>query len=947
MPGPGFAVAARPLTATSLPSALAARARAEPEELAILVDGGDELTFGAWEERSGKVASGLAGRGVAVGDRVALRFGASSWTAFAVAYTAVVEAGAVAVLVPAGLADPDARRIITASGAVGVLCSVDLVPRPASAVWTAHPDEVAGSHYRERATPPVAPTALAELSHPLSPMIPARPRARTGGEVAVAPRRPLSGWLVHTWAPGSPAGQQALAHALVGNAGHSASLARFTPAGLCALVARLGASSLGITPGLADALLESSCAAAHLASVSEVVLSGERRDQEVLPRLAAAFSRASVVSADRHPDDDGDDLAPAGASQLGMLWHEQLAPGSFNLPCLVRRYRGSLDIDSFGRALAELTRRHEPLRTNFELRRGDPRLVVRPSGSELAVVDLEHLPPGQRDVQVAELIAAATTRPFDLVASPLFAPHLVRLAADDHLLVVRLHHTAFDDWSVEVFRRELSSLYASFLAGEAPTLPDPVAFSDVCRRQRARVDGDAGAAARAWWREQMTGSPFAAQLSLGEPEQLGPDRPGAGEPLHHDLDPDLARRVRALSRGMRATPFMTTLAAFGVLLSRRTGQDDLVLASVVAGRSTSELEPLIGCLTKKVLLRLRLDGDPTFRDVVNKTRSTVLGALSHQDLPFEAVVQEALGRAAAAHGVAAQVPVVFQGETPQRARLVLPGIRAEPYEAPAAARREQHFSTRRRGDDVSVRPAWGDGAYLGTFLLLSLLEAEEGLSLVARGVFHRPAAVGLLRELETLLEEVVAAPDRPLAGLGGGLAPGEGELLLRGLRLSPARLEEALARCPGVSEVAVAVTDAGVGGSQLVAYVVADRHPPPTLAQLRATLWAVRPGSPWPAAAVLVDALPRGADGLLDLDALPPPPPEAAREPAPEAALLTALWSSARGEPQTAAASYWQDFAFLQALAEARAAGLAITDDQVTRSRTPEMLAAAMAADAE
>ncbi len=523
----------------------------------------------------------------------------------------------------------------------------------------------------------------------------------------------------------------------------------------------------------------------------------------------------------------------------------------------------------------------------------------------------------------------------------------MRLGTDDHLLVVRLHHTAFDDWSVDVFRRELSTLYAAFVAGGEPGLPDLVPFSDVCRRQRARLDGAAGAAARSWWREQMDGAPFAVQLPLGLPGQLGPDRPGAGEPVRHDLDPDLAQRVRALARRLRATPFMTVLAGFGVLVVRRTARDDLVLASVVAGRGSTEVEPLIGCLTKKVLLRLRLDGDPSFAEVVARTRTAVLGALSHQDLPFEAVVQETLGRAAAAHGMAAQVPVVFQGETPQQARLVLPGIRAEPFEVPGAARREQHFSARRDDDEGrSARPIWGDGAYLGTFLLLSLLEAQEGLALVARGVFHRPAAELLLQDLEALLEEVVTGPDRGLAGLaqaGSGEPPGD-ELLLRGVRLRRSRLEEALVRCPGVAEVAVALEDPDGRGPRLVAYVVADRHPPPTLAQLRAALWAARPGSPWPAAAVLVDTLPRVTGGGVEVAALPTPPLEPVGEAAPEAALLTALWSAARNEPMRPDDGYWQDFTFLQALAEARAAGLVVSDEQISLSRTPEMLAAAIAA---
>lgn len=642
------------------------------------------------------------------------------------------------------------------------------------------------------------------------------------------------------------------------------------------------------------------------------------------------------------------DPAPAGASQVGMIWHEQLAPGSFNLPCLVRRYRGKLDVDALGQALAELAIRHEPLRTTFEIDARGPRQVVRPSGAALEVLDLSGLPLAVREAAAAHLISESSTLPFDLTEGPLFAPHLVRLATNDHLLVVRLHHTVFDDWSVDVFRRELSVLYASLLSGEPPDLPSPNRFSDVCRRQQEQLDGTTGADDRAWWREQMSGAPFAVQLPLGRPEQLGPDREGAGEPLRHDLDTDLARQVRALARRLRATPYMTVLAAFGLLLARRTGQDDLVLASVVSGRTTANEEPMIGCFTKKVLLRLRLDGAPGFAEIVARARRTVLGALAHQALPFESVVQEALGPPAAAHGIAPQVPVIFQGETPQLARLVLPGIRAEPYEVPAAARREHHFSARREDDaGAAARPLWGDGAYLGTFLLLSLFEAEGGLALVARGVFHRPAAEELLDDLEALLEEIVASPDAPppVDGRSGPLEAGraEDEICWRGLRLRPARIEKALAACPGVSEVAVTVTD-HTGEPTLTACVVPDRSPPPTLAELRAVLWAALPGSPWPAAAVMVDTLPRRPDGSLEVAVLPAPK-AIAEEPAAAAALLASLWSAYGGRPQGAGDSYWQDFAFLPAVAEARAAGLPITDEQVMRCRTPEMLAAALAAE--
>ncbi len=1020
------------MSATTLVGALAEQAADRPDDDAIVVDGADGLRFGAWAERSAALACWLQQR-VVPGDPVALRFDAGSWAAFAVAYMGTLQAGTVAVLVPAGLADADAARIIKASGAVGVLCPASLAPAAPSPLWSAHPDDVQPGP--RPPLPPVRLAAPAEITYPLSPMARPRPLSRSHADLADAALaaaeladaelvdtelvdteladtelRPRAGWLVHTWAPGTRAGHEALLHALGGRDGGAASLASFSPAGLCRLIARTGATACGLTPGLAAALLAAGCAEqGQLDPVLRVVVSrspghpglkawpdpsrrgaGRRgpaqrgrqdsgRDaDQLLPvgidqdrpgglgsgaavpgwldaGLKAAFPRATVHHGEEPQGEepqavvDGTDSqadpTPAGASQLGMLWHEQLSPGSFNLPCLVRRYRGKLDVDAFRLALAELARRHEPLRTTFELSGRGPRLVVGSDGAALAVVDLSELPVVDRDVRAAELIAAASERPFDLVEGPLFAPQLVRLAPEDHLLLVRLHHTAFDDWSVDVFRGEMSALYASFRAGEPPSRPESVRFSDVSRRQRARAEGHAGVEAHAWWRQQMAGAPFPVQLPLGRPDQLGPDRPGAGEPLRRDLDDDLAIQVRALARRLRATPFMTVLAAFAALLARRTGRDDLVLASVLAGRSTAEQEALIGCLTTKVLLRLRLDGAPTFPEIVARTRASVLGALSHQGLPFEAVVQETIGIPAAAHGVAAQVPVVFQGETPQQARLVLPGIQAEPFQAPAAARRERHFSTRRReGDDPSTPPPWGDGTYQGTFLLLSLMEAKQGLALVARGVFHRPAAEELLAELENLLEEMVAAPDgRPPAGGEAKRPTPPDEVNLRGLRLRPTRIEQALALCPGVAEVAVGVVEMDGAGPSLVAYVVPD-YQPPTVAELRATLWSILPGSPWPAAVVHLDALPRTPDGRLDLSVLAAPTLKPATPAAPEAVLLSALWSSARGEPVGVGESYWQDFTFLQALADARAAGLPVTDEQVTRCRTPEMLAASLAA---
>ncbi len=180
-------------------------------------------------------------------------------------------------------------------------------------------------------------------------------------------------------------------------------------------------------------------------------------------------------------------------------------------------------------------------------------------------------------------------------------------APDDHVVVVRVHHTVFDDWSVDVFRRELSALYGARVAGATSPLAEPAtSYAAFSRRQQAALAGSRGDDQRAWWRKELAGAPLATQLPAGEDT-----RPQAA--LRVDLPPALAAGVRALAPRLRATPYMTVLSAFSALLARITGQDDLVIATVVAHRDRTDVEPLIGCFTKKVPLRLRVEGRPDVR----------------------------------------------------------------------------------------------------------------------------------------------------------------------------------------------------------------------------------------------------------------------------------------------------------------------------------------------
>jgi hypothetical protein len=923
---------------------LAARAATTPEAVAFWVAGGDDLTFAAWEARSNATARGLLARGVGPDDRVALLFGSREWADFACAYMAVRKCGAAAVLLSPGAASADLARALSHAKAAGLVHASGLDPSQ-SVAWAAPvADLERGQH-----TAPVSgvewatPTDVAYVAAPLAP-----PRALALLDGDPSGEEELGdGWFVHTWAPGTPAAHRVVRLVLGGRCLAAASLAVFDAFRLYALLAEHGAVACGLTSGLAAALVSAGVSRhGELPRLTRLEVSGAMGGQ-LQARLAATFPGATVVPLDGPvpPAGAGDTeeaSAPVAVSQEPMLWHEQLSPGSFNLPCLVRRYEGPLEVGALEWALGELVRRHRPLRSTFALVAGEPRQVIHAHRwFSLDTVDLAGLPPGERDAAVSRLLADATTRPFDLVTGPLFEPRLVRLGPDDHLLVVRLHHTVFDDWSVDVFRRELSALYAARLEGVPSPLVEPsTTFADFCHRQRATLDGEAGADQRQWWRRELEGGPLSVQLPLEGP-------PVPGEPVRMDLPPSLAAGLRALAPRLRATPFMAVLAAFSVLVARHTGLDDLVIATVVANRNATDLEPLVGCFTKKVPLRLRVDRAGTFADLVAHTRSSLLGALAHQDVGFDAAVQEALGGPAADHGVVPQVAVVVQGEAPRRVSMVLPGLTSGPFEVPTEARRERHFSA---GPDKAETARWGEGIYLGTFLILSLLETPEGMALVARGVFHRPAGRRLLEDFQGLLEEVVAAPYGRVSELAMGgrrvAVPSDDEVDLRGFRMNRRRLEGALARGPGVADAAVAVREVAGHGPRLVAYVVADGERPPSLAHLRDVLWATLPGTLSPAAVVTVDSLVRLPDGRPDLDVLPAPAPPAGgrRDHDPVAVLLAAMWSEVAGRAVGPSTSYWQDFSFLQAVAEAREAGLAFSDEQVARCRTPEMLATALAA---
>jgi amino acid adenylation domain-containing protein len=373
---------------------------------------------------------------------------------------------------------------------------------------------------------------------------------------------------------------------------------------------------------------------------------------------------------------------PLSFAQERLWFLDQLEPGSafYNLPFALR-LRGTVDVDALERSLGEIVRRHDALRTVFLEQGGTPRQVIAPFGGfGLTMTDLSHLPGETREAEVQrELIAESTERPFDLSAGPLFRASLLRLGAQEHVLVLGQHHIVSDGWSMGVLYRELSALYEAYRQGRASPLPElRVQYADFAVWQREQLEGAALERQLSYWRERLAGAPELLELPTDHPRP--PVQTYRGATLPVDLSAELLERLQALGRGEGATLYMTLLAAFQVLLSKYSGSDDIVVGSPIAGRTRKEVEELIGFFVNTMVLRTDLSGDPSFREVLRRAREVTLGAYENQEVPFERLVAELQPERTLSHAPLFQVLLVLQtagGGGPELPGLEVSGVGAE------------------------------------------------------------------------------------------------------------------------------------------------------------------------------------------------------------------------------------------------------------------------------
>jgi amino acid adenylation domain-containing protein len=335
------------------------------------------------------------------------------------------------------------------------------------------------------------------------------------------------------------------------------------------------------------------------------------------------------------------DSAPLSFAQRQMWVIDQITPGNpaYNLPNGYR-LRGRLDVRALERGVNEIIKRHEALRTAFAVEDGEPLQRIHPELKiTVKVTALDHLTGEERDSKLQALASEESVGSFDLSRLPLIRVSVFKLGDAEHVLIVNLHHIVADGLSIGLLLDELDAFYRAFTGGGDPSPPGlPVQYADFALWQRqAMADAGAHAEQIGFWRTQLGGTLPVLDLPVDRPRPALQSFKGSN--VFFNVPAALARDLRALGAREGCTFFMTLLAAFQVLLQRYSGADDMVIGTPVAARTAQEVKPLIGNFLNIAALRCKLSGDPTFLELLRRSRDTTLDAFSNSDLPFEAMMQ--------------------------------------------------------------------------------------------------------------------------------------------------------------------------------------------------------------------------------------------------------------------------------------------------------------------
>jgi amino acid adenylation domain len=337
---------------------------------------------------------------------------------------------------------------------------------------------------------------------------------------------------------------------------------------------------------------------------------------------------------------DREQVLPLSFAQQRLWFLERLQPGSTAYSMLFGiRLSGTLDKGAFHSSLNEIVRRHEVLRTTFHEKNGVPEQKIS-DHIELPVVgiDLRHLSAPNKESELQRERSKESERPFDLQAGPLLRVKLIQLDDCEHAVLMTMHHIVGDAWSTGVLIQEFSQLYQDYAAGKPPSLaPLAIQYADYAAWQREWLQGDALDTQVGYWRKQLAGV-STLELPLDRPRPPVMSQRAAVLDVH--LNHGLSEELRHLARREGVTLFMVLLAAWQLLLSRYSGQEDVAVGAPIAGRTRTEVSSLIGFFVNTLVLRSQVSHQSSFRDLLRQVRQRSLEAYDHQDVPFEKLVEE-------------------------------------------------------------------------------------------------------------------------------------------------------------------------------------------------------------------------------------------------------------------------------------------------------------------
>jgi len=347
----------------------------------------------------------------------------------------------------------------------------------------------------------------------------------------------------------------------------------------------------------------------------------------------------------------------------------------------------------------------------------------------------------ERDEEVRRRAQTEARRRFDLARGPLWSVRLLRLSADEHVLLLTMHHIISDGWSMGILVREVAALYEAHRSGTSAALAElPIQYADYAVWQREYLSGEVLEQQLAYWTKQLAGAPPVFELPSDRPRP--PVQSFRGAALSFACSPELSHALRSLSKGEGATLYMTLLGAFAVLLYRYSGQSEMVIGTPIANRNLIETEGLIGFFVNTLAMRTQVGGDPTFRELVKSVREVVLGAYAHQDVPFERIVEELKPERDLSRSPIFQVMMTWQNAPVEE--LELEGVKISYVGVPA--------ETVKYDLGLTMWERMGSGEV-------------EGAIDYATDMFDEERVRRMSEHFVMLLENIVAAPAAPISSL--------------------------------------------------------------------------------------------------------------------------------------------------------------------------------------